>query len=68
MDLLYLLKDTFVLFIKLLFITKIKILKNTSNVLWGIKSGLAYTKVSGVASKYILWSGSLWYPVRSSML
>ena len=29
MDLLYLLKDTFVLFMKLFFITKIKILKNT---------------------------------------
>ena len=30
---------------------------------------LAYTKVSGVASQYILWSGSLCYPVGiSSML
>ena len=39
-----------------------------SNVLRAIESDLAYTKVSGVASQYILWSGSLWYPVRSSML
>ena len=85
-----------------------------SNVLWGIKSGLAYAKVSGVnsqkyrrsprksigghlakvsavtsqkyrrsprksigghlakvlgvTSQYILWSGSLWYSGRSSML
>ena len=39
-----------------------------SNVLRGIESGLAYTKESGVASYYILWSGSVWYPVRSSTL
>ena len=39
-----------------------------SNVWPGIESDLAYTKVSLVASQYILWSGSLWYPVRSSML
>ena len=53
-----------------------------SNVLWGIKSGFAYTKYRGrlakvsgsprksigVASQYVLWSGSLWYTVRSSML
>ena len=31
-------------------------------------SDLAYTKVLGVVSQYILWSGSLWYPLRSSML
>ena len=30
-------------------------------------SDLAYTIVSGVASQYILWPGSLWYPLRSSM-
>ena len=29
---------------------------------------LAYTKVLGVASQYILWRGSLWYALRSSML
>ena len=31
-------------------------------------SDLAYTKVLGVTSQYILKSGSLWYPLRSSML
>ena len=39
-----------------------------SNVLRDIESDLPYTKVSGVTSQYILWSGSLWYPVRSSTL
>ena len=39
-----------------------------SNVLRGIESDLAYTKVSGAASQYILWFESLRYPVRSSML
>ena len=82
MDLLYLLKQNFkpnyltiqlrqfVLFIKLFLITKMKILKNTihSNVLRGIEPDLAYKKVSGVSSQYTLWSGSLWYPVRSSLL
>ena len=29
---------------------------------------LANTKVSGVASQYILWFESLWYQLRSSML
>ena len=24
-------------------------------------------EVSGIAPQYILWSGSLWYPVKSSM-
>ena len=38
-----------------------------SNVLRGIESDLAYTNVSGVTFQYTLWSGSLWYPVRSSM-
>ena len=28
-----------------------------SNVLRGIESDLAYTRVSGIASQYILWSG-----------
>ena len=32
------------------------------------QSDLGHTKVSGVASQYILWSGSLCYPVRGSML
>ena len=39
-----------------------------SNVLQGIESDLAYTKVFGVASHYILWTGSSWYPVRGSTL
>ena len=39
-----------------------------SNVLRGIESDLAYTKVSGFAFQYILWSGSLWHPLSSSML
>ena len=39
-----------------------------SNVLQGIESDLAYTKVSGVASQYILRSGSIWHPLSSSML
>ena len=38
-----------------------------SNVLRGIESDLAYTKVSGFAFQYI-WSGSLWHPLSSSML
>ena len=38
-----------------------------SNVLRGIESDLAYTNVSGVTFQYTLWSGSLWYLVRSSM-
>ena len=46
----------FVLFIKFFFMTLF------------IESGLAYTKISGVASQYILWSGSLWCPVSSSTL
>ena len=39
-----------------------------STVLRGTESDLAYTKILGASSKYILWSGSLWYPVRSSLL
>ena len=39
-----------------------------SNVLRGIESNHAYTKVLGVASQYILRSGSLWHPLSSSML
>ena len=34
----------------------------------GIKSELAYTKVSGVVSKHILRPGSLWHVLSSSML
>ena len=39
-----------------------------SNVLRGIESDLASTKVLGVVSQHILWSGSLWYLVRNNML
>ena len=39
-----------------------------SNVLRGIESDLAYTKVLGVASQYILRSGNLWHPLSSSKL
>ena len=39
-----------------------------SNVLRNIESGLAYTKVSRVASQYILRSGSFWHSLSSSML
>ena len=38
------------------------------NVLRGIESELACTKVSGVVSQYILRFGSLWHPLSSSML
>ena len=82
MDLLYLLKDNIknLLFHLLIIGRSFKNLSSCSlsqrwrfwrirsNVLRAIESDLAYTKVSGVASQYILWSGSLWYPVRSSML
>ena len=47
---------------------RLRIRRIRSNVLRGIESYFTYTKVSAVASQYILWSGSLWYPVRSSML
>ena len=39
-----------------------------SNVLRGIESDLAYKKVSGVVSQYILQSGNLWQPLSSSMV
>ena len=43
--------------------------EDSSNVLRGLAySDLTYTKVSEVASQYILSSGSLWYPLKSSML
>ena len=42
--------------------------RTRSNVLRNIESDLPYTKVSGVASQYILWSGSLKHPLSSSML
>ena len=50
-----------------------KILKNklerlTRPCLLRPYSDLAYTKVLEVASQYILLSGSLWYPLRSSMI
>ena len=38
-----------------------------SNLLQGIESDFAYTKVSRVVSKYILRSGSLRHPLSSSM-
>ena len=38
-----------------------------SNVLRDIEY-FAFTKVSEVTSQYVLWPGSLWYPVRSSTL
>ena len=39
-----------------------------SNVYRNIESNLVYTKVSGVASQNILWSGSLWHPLSSILL
>ena len=39
-----------------------------SKVLLGIEPDLACTKVSMVASQYLLWSGSLWYPLISGMV
>ena len=39
-----------------------------SKVLRGIESDLAYKKVLGVSSQYILLSGSMWHPLSSSML
>ena len=39
-----------------------------SNVLRDIESDLAYIKISGIVSQCILRSGSLWHPLRSSML
>ena len=39
-----------------------------SNILRGIESDLTYTKVSGIAPRYILWSGRLWHPLSRSML
>ena len=40
----------------------------SSNVLRGIESGFAYTKLYGVVFQYIIHSGSLWHPRSSSML
>ena len=39
-----------------------------SKVLLGIEPDLACTKVSMVASQYLLWSGRLWYPLISGMV
>ena len=39
-----------------------------SDALRSIESDLAYTKVLGIASQYILWSESLWYALGSSIL
>ena len=82
MDLLYLLKENFKLFDLLItgrsfenlsYLSSCSLLQRSrfrrirSNVLRNIESDLAYTEVSGVASKYILRSGSLWHPLSSSM-
>ena len=45
-----------------------EILKNSSNILQSIEPDLAYTKVSGVVSQYILRLGHLWHSLSSSML
>ena len=39
-----------------------------SKALWGIESDLAYKRLSGVVSQFILWSGSLWHPLSITML
>ena len=49
-------------------VTKMEILKNSSNILQSIEPDLAYTKVSGVVSQYILRLGHLWHSLSSSML
>ena len=58
----------FVLFIKLFVVTKMKILNKTLERITRHWIRPAYTKALGVPSKYILCSGSIRYPVRSSML
>ena len=71
-DLFYLLKEEisyltyhgkelreFVLFTNLFGVTRKEILKNTLEAIRDIESDLAYTKVLGVASRCILWSGIL---------
>ena len=81
MDLLYLLKENFKYLLMDLLITgssfeNLIYLSSCSlsqrwrflNVLQSNEWDLTYTNVSGVASQYILWSGSLWYPIRSRML
>ena len=54
----------FILFV----VTKMEISKNSSNILQSIEPDLAYTKVSGVVSQYILRLGHLWHSLSSSML
>ena len=54
----------FILFV----VTKMEILKNSSNILQSIEPDLVYTKVSGVVSQYILRLGHLWHSLSSSML
>ena len=49
-------------------ITKIKTAEYVRTYYEVFESNRAYTKVSRAASQYILLSGSLWDPVRSSML
>ena len=73
MDLFYLLKGNFknILFDLLITVRSFENLSHLSscllsqrfrrvrlNVIWGIESDLAYTKVSGVASQYILQFGA----------
>ena len=80
-DLLYLLKENFKYLLMDLLITgssfeNLIYLSSCSlsqrwrflNVLQSNEWDLTYTNVSGVASQYILWSGNLWYPIRSRML
>ena len=55
----------FALFIKSFVITMNTLERITT--FRGIESDLAHTKVSGVASQYILWSESLWYPAKSNI-
>ena len=49
-------------------ITKIKTAEYVRTYYEVFESNRTYTKVSRAASQYILLSGSLWDPVRSSML
>ena len=39
-----------------------------SKALRGIESDLAYKRLSGAVSQFILWSGSLWHPLSITML
>ena len=75
MDLFYLLKENFknhgneiwefALFIKLFFATKMEI---SIKYAFSLNQTLFTQKYWGVASQYILRSGSLWHPLSSNML